>query len=560
MAGGKETPRQKMIGMMYLVLTALLALNVSKSILDAFITINDGIETTTTAFNDKLGNQYLGFAASYNENKEKYGKAYELSQTLRQQADELFNHINLIKAKTIAETEKKPMEEIIGKDQFGRDTILNLKYVNGKDNYDVNTNIMIGGKPEDPKDTDHADGNNYRALVLKDKLTAYGENLKAMVAGNPGLEATIDSLFTYPELIKDASGTNVTWVSLNFDHVPLAATTTLLSKLQADVRNAESDVLGHLFQDVDAASYKFTELVPIVLPQKTYILQNDSFRADVFLAAYDNTNLPSIKLAPAGATVDTIAQELTDAEATEVILGSDGRGKIRIPANSVGFKHWEGVIKFRKPTGGGFDYYNYSFDYEVAVPSLVVSPTAMNVLYRGIDNPVAISVPGIPQEALRATISTGSLIPQSDGTYIARVKSGSEAVVSVSAEVDGTSRAMGTFKFRLKSVPDPVAKFAGKYATDNVIKKSELTAALGVRAELKDFVFDLDYPIKSFDMVVIMGSNVKTTSSNGNRLTSEQKDLLKQVRKNQTVVIENIKAQAPDGTVRKLGSINLRVL
>lgn len=559
MAGGKETPRQKMIGMMYLVLTALLALNVSKSILDAFTTINDGLETTTTAFNDKLGVQYDKFLNSYNENKVKYGDAYTKSETLRSQADELVHHIDLIKAKTIADTDKKPIEEVMGKDQFGRDTILNLKYLQSKDNYDVNTNIMIGPNSEKPREDDHKDGNNYRAVVLKQMLTDYGTNLKTMVAENPSLVATIDSLFSYPAFLRDASGTKVTWVDLNFNHVPLAATTTLLSKLQADVRNAESDVLGHLFADVDAASYKFTTLKGIVLAPKTYILQNDTFRADVFLAAYDETNLPSITLAPLGTTVDSTAQELTDPNATELEMGSDGLGKLRLPAKTVGFQHWEGVIKMKKPKGG-FEYKNFYVDYEVAVPSLVVSPTAMNVLYRGIDNPVAISVPGIPQESLRATISTGTLSKKSDGTYIAKVKSGKEAVVSVSAEVDGKSKSMGTFLFRLKSVPDPVAKFAGKTAIDGTIKKSALKAALGVRADLKDFVFDLNYPIKSFDLTVISGSNVKTLKSNNNKLTQDMKDLLKQTRKNATVVIEKIKANAPDGTVRPLGSISLRVL
>ena len=99
MAGGKETPRQKMIGMMYLVLTALLALNVSKEILDAFITINGGLETTKATFEGKLGSQYAGFAASYNENPEKYGEAYQKAQSLQQQANDLVAHINLIKAK-----------------------------------------------------------------------------------------------------------------------------------------------------------------------------------------------------------------------------------------------------------------------------------------------------------------------------------------------------------------------------------------------------------------------------------------------------------------------------
>jgi hypothetical protein len=111
----------------------------------------------------------------------------------------------------------------------------------------------------------------------------------------------------------------------------------------------------------------------------------------------------------------------------------------------------------------------------------------------------------------------------------------------------------------LKSVPDPVAKFAGKTPADGVVRKAELTAALGVIADLEDFVFDLKYPIKSFDITVIKGSNVKTLESSSNRLTGDQKELLSSVRRNDIVIVENIRAQAPDGTVRKLGSINLRV-
>jgi gliding motility-associated protein GldM len=560
MAGGKETPRQKMIGMMYLVLTALLALNVSKEILDAFITINNGLETTMVTFDGKLAGQYGAFAASYNENKEKYGEAWGKAQELRTQANEMISHIDLIKAKTIADTEGLPMEEVIGKNAIGQDTVLGLQYVSSKDNYDVNTNLMIGAEPDAPRDNAHEDGNNYRAVVLKQKLEQYGENLKAMVAGNPTLVASLDSLFNYPEKVKDASGTVTNWESLNFFHVPLAATTTLLSKLQADVRNAESDVLGHLFADVEAASYKFTQLAPVVIPEKTYILEGDSFRAKVFLAAYDNTNLPAIDLGPEGLKLDSGEFALPEGQASAVEVGADGFGRLAIPARGIGDKHWEGIIKFRNPATKAEEPYKFVVDYEVAKPSLVVSPTKMNVLYRGIDNPVEISVPGIPQDALTANISNGTLSKQPDGSYIARVKTGAEAIVSVSAEVQGERKSMGQFKFRLKSVPDPVANFAGKTSVDNTIAKSELTAALGVFAELKDFVFDLNYPIRSFDVTVVMGGDVKTLSSTSNRLTADQKELLRETRRNQVVIIENIKATAPDGTIRKLGSINLRVI
>lgn len=560
MAGGKETPRQKMIGMMYLVLTALLALNVSKEILDAFVTINNGLETTMITFDEKLQSQYAAFQASYNENPEKYGPAWEKAQDLQGQANQLVAHIDQIKAKTIAETEGLPMEEVIGKNEFGVDTVLSLVYVSSKDNYDVNTNIMIGAEPDKPKTNDHQDGNNYRAAILKEKLEEYGQNLKTMAAGNPALIASIDSLFSYPEKVKDASGTTTNWEALNFYHVPLAATTTLLSKLQADVRNAESDVLGYLFADVEAASYKFTQLAPVVIPEKTYILEGDSFKAKVFLAAYDNTNLPQIDLGPEGYELDSTQMSFPEGQTSTVPVGADGFGNLAIPARGIGDKYWEGIIKFRNPATKKEEPYPFVVKYEVAKPNLVVSPTKMNVLYRGIDNPVEISVPGIPQDALTARISTGSLSKQPDGSYIARVKTGSEAIVSVSADIQGESKNMGQFKFRLKSVPDPVAKFAGKTSVDNTVKKSELTAALGVIAELKDFVFDLNYPIRSFDITVVMGGDVKTLSSNSNRLTPQQKELLREVRRNQVVIVENIKATAPDGTIRKLGSINLRVL
>ncbi|MEM9051863.1 MAG: hypothetical protein AAGC47_07410 [Bacteroidota bacterium] len=409
MAGGKETPRQKMIGMMYLVLTALLALNVSKEILDAFITINNGLETTLVTFDGKLDGQYANFAASYNENKQKYGAAYNQAQELRKQADDLYNHINQIKAKTIAQTEQLPIEEVIGRDEvLGQDTVLGLNYISSKDNYDVNTNIMIGAEPDKPLESDHEDGNNYRAAVLKQKLVKYGEDLKVMVAGNPSLVASIDSMFTYPEVLRDASGTKTNWEALNFFHVPIAATTTLLSKLQADVRNAESDVLGYLFADVEAASYKFTQLAPVVIPEKTYILEGDSFKANVFLAAYDNTNLPIIELGPEGFELDSVNPVLPEG-ATSINVGADGFGKVAIAGRGIGEKSWEGIIKFKDPATKELKPYPFKFNYDVAKPSLVVSPTKMNVLYRGIENPIEISVPGIKQEALTATISTGSL-------------------------------------------------------------------------------------------------------------------------------------------------------
>ena len=184
MAGGKETPRQKMIGMMYLVLTALLALNVSKEILDAFITINKGLEKTKTTFDIKNNQQYSALQNAYKEKKEKYAKAWAAAQVVQKASKDIVLLIDKIKAKTIGESEGLDYTKLIGKNQFGVDTVWALSHVAGKDNYTVNTEIMVGSEPAMPKDVVDSDGINYTAANLKKRLVAYRDQLKGFTKDN----------------------------------------------------------------------------------------------------------------------------------------------------------------------------------------------------------------------------------------------------------------------------------------------------------------------------------------------------------------------------------------
>jgi gliding motility-associated protein GldM len=557
MAGGKETPRQKMIGMMYLVLTALLALNVSKEILDAFITINKGLEKTKTTFDIKNKQQYSALQNAYNEKKEKYAKAWDQAQKVQKASQNLVSLIDKIKAKTIGDTEGLDYTKLIGKNQYGVDTVWSLARVSNKDNYDKNTEIMVGGEPGTPKEAADADGTNYTANNLKKQLVSFRDQLKGFTKENKTLTASIDSLFSFPDVLIDAAGTETNWEALNFYHVPLAATTTILSKIQTDIISSESDVISFLFADVEAATFKFTQLNALVIPSKTYVLEGDSYTADVFLSASDNTNLPTIQLAGQGAKLDKKNPVLNGGTAIP-IDPIDGMGKIKLPANGIGLKHWEGVIKFKGPQGEV--PYHYSFEYEVAKPALVVSPTKMNVFYRGLDNPVSISVPGISLDSITPSISNGSISKAGDGSYIVKVTSGAEANISVSAKINGKQKPMGTLPFRIKSVPDPTPMFGGKGPSDSKISKADLTASQGVRADLKDFVFDLTYPVTSFDMTAIIGGESKTLNSSSNKVTPDMVTLAGKLRSGQRIIIENIKARAPDGTLRTLGNISLKVI
>ena len=176
MAGGKLPPRQKMIGMMYLVLTALLAMNVSKDILNAFVTVNDGLVNTKHNFSDKNSDQYGRFEASYNENKTKFGKTWQEAQSVRKMSDEIVSYVDDMKVRIIAGIEPEAtIENAIGKNEVGEDTVLNLKYVKVKDNYLFSTQMLVGSEPSSPKEGE------YSALELKSKLIGYKNNLEKLI-------------------------------------------------------------------------------------------------------------------------------------------------------------------------------------------------------------------------------------------------------------------------------------------------------------------------------------------------------------------------------------------
>ena len=538
-----------MINMMYLVLTALLALNVSKEILDAFVTVNEGLENTKTTFKNKMDQQYSDFAGAYNENKQKVGPYYQSAQAIQGEATAILDHIDKIKTILIAKTESRPENEI-----FANDTILSMRYVTAKDDNNWTTSILVGPEASTP-----ITGENS-ATELKEMMLTYKGTMNGVISkhgGNQTLDASLERTFNFDDR-KDASGTKNNWESINFYHVPLAAAVTILSKIQTDIRNTESDVVKWLYGQVDASSLKFTDIMPAIIPVTSYVTQGDSFKADVFLAAYDATNPPKVRLALDGSSIDTLTGKI-EGDYIDVVIGPDGMGKLAIPASAVG-QMSKGISIEYKPMGQDpMTFYTYA-NYEVAKPSLVVSPTKMNVFYKGVDNPVDVSVPGFSGDKIRPSISNGSITKASGGGYTVRVSKGTTANISVQAEMpDGSSKRLGPAEFRVKSVPNPTPYFAGKSLGDDKVKKAELTAAQGVIAKMEDFEFDLKFTVTKFKLTMIIGGTPIEKISKGNRITSDMKEMLKKAKRGQKVYIENIKAKGPDGTIRNLGSLSFKV-
>src|SRR5574344_165081 len=269
-----ETPRQKMINMMYLVLTAMLALNVSKEVLNAFKVVDLSLMKTYNSFDKKNASLVSDFDFAYQQNQGKVGKWRDLAKEVQKKTDDLVNYI--VETKEILAQKSgsyvKPADEEIGdEDAF----IVGVK----------GDTIMIKSK-EDLNSSPEVMLRLGRGKELQDKINQYKADIAVLVDNNPlivnSLAQTLD--------VDDIGGSNKkSWPVLNFDASPVIASLTLLSKLQIDVCNAESVVLRQLYNEIDASSFKFTGLKATVIPDASYVFQGQPYRARIFIAAEDTT-------------------------------------------------------------------------------------------------------------------------------------------------------------------------------------------------------------------------------------------------------------------------------
>jgi gliding motility-associated protein GldM len=527
MAHGKETPRQKMIGMMYLVLTALLALNVARSVLDAFTLVDEGLTQTTENFSKKNGSLYGEMESAYQLNPTKVAEWKSKADEVRKRSTDLYEFIQQCKRDIVTKSEGSDTEAI-------RDGEVHLQYVEAKDNTDIPAEIMILDKKGEELKKQIEDYRGYLVGLIDDK-EKYGS-----------FETSIkNSLNTEdPEPSEHSKGENLTWESEHFEHLPLASVITILSKMQSDVRNSEAEILSYLLSQIDAGSFKFNKIEAVVLANSDYVFRGQEYQAKVFLAAYDSTKFPIVKL-----------------NSGEELPIEEGKGIYTPPTSTIGNRKWGCTIILEGDDGTKIER-EFEAQYQVAEASAVVSPTKMNVFYRGVENPVAISVSGVPKENIQAQITKGRIRRASHGDWEVMPAAGPEGeVVSVKvyANVDGNNRFMGSMDFRVKDVPPPIAEIGGR--SQGGISLTDLTRAKGVDAELKNFDFDLDFTVTEFTVsAVLSGGFTKSERSNNNRFTQAQLEIITQLSPGKTLTVTDIRAIGPDGKSRILNSIVLKII
>lgn len=516
----RMSPRQKMINLMYIVLTAMLALNVSSDVLDGFTQVEDGLARTNT--NVAMRNQavFASLEAASEANPEKAGRWHARALELRERAAEVYSTIDSLKFAIVrkADGSDGDPEKIDNRENLEASSVVMLNPITRR-----------GEKLRQTIDV-------YRNLVvasLTDSVKRAG--IEAVLSTEPRREAGVDALRS--------------WEVVKFENQPVVAAVALLTKLQSDVLYAEGEALSSLLNSVDAGDTRVNSLSAFVIPESRFVMRGSPYEADIVLAAVDSTARPAVwvngKQLPAGTS------------------------HYELPTASSGTFDYSGYLEVPSPDGS-VSRHQFSSSYTVIDPTATVSATMMNVLYAGIDNPLDIAVPGVAPSSVSATMTGGALTRTASG-WIARPAPGVEkAEITVSIEPSGHSprRPVATTQFKVRRLPDPAAFIvlsgadgaSERYRGERPIPKASLLSSKGLGAAIDDGVLDIDFKVTGFETVFFdsMG-NAMPERSDGASFSRRQLESFRRLSRGKRFYISKIKAVGPDGVERTLNPVEVIV-
>ena len=501
------SPRQKMINLMYIVLTAMLALNVSSDVLDGFTQVHDGLNRSNSNVgqrNDVIYRQLEEFART---NPDKGLSWYDKASEVRKTTSGLYAYVDSVKLAIV-------------------------RAADGKD-----------GDPENIKSRDDLEAASVTMLSpatlrgekLRHRIDDYRSYITQLLPDSLKRANISAALSTDPILLKGTL-TPQTWEEAQFDQKPVVAAVTLLTKLQNDILYAEGEALATLYSQIDAGDVRVNELNAFVIPQSRIVMRGGKYQANIVLAAVDTTQRPEI-----------------------FINGSklaNSNGIYELGANSTGTFDYKGYLEVQHGDGSTTRH-DFSSAYTVIEPMATVSATMMNVLYAGIDNPVSISVPGVPMSAISASMTNGTLTRSGDHWVARPATVGKEAVLSVTANIDGRSTTVANSTFRVRKLPDPTAYIAFTDQKGNVdhykggrpFAKTLLMQAPGLEAAIDDGLLDTKFKVVGFETVFFdsMGNAIPEVSDGAN-FSQRQKQSFQRLSRGKRFYISRIRAIGPDIT------------
>ena len=517
-----KEPRQLMINLMYLVLTALLALNVSAEIFNAFRVVDKGLKKSNVALdesNNKIPAEVDKLAKKDEAQLRKYA---DRAVPAREVSKEFTDFVQ-----TIIDT---MVNETGGYVTDSRTGITSLK---GEKNKDVTTRLLVGKDPA---------ANNGKGAELEKKITEARDKFIQLIdeTDRPEfmnkLSMSIDSAWT--------ATNKKNWANFNFNHMPLGATLPILNKLQNDAKSTEAAVLNYLMGKVGGEDIKFDKYQVVSAPKKGYIISGEKYEADLYLSASSSNVGTNMTASVNGANVPVI----------------DGVAKYSVTPSGVGQKKYTVRFSVINPVTGQTTTSESEFEYEVGERSVTVSAAKMNVLYKGVENPIEVSAAGISSNQINVSFDgPGTINRNSDGTYgltlANSAKPGTQGTIIVSAAGNAPTRKA----FRIKGIPDPIPRIGG--IKENKVGNGEFKAQLGIAAILENFDFDAKCDIAGYTVTrVAKGEDLSEATNPGSRFAAEAARIISLAKPGNLYLFSNIRCKCPGDEVnRRLGDITISI-
>lgn len=528
-----KEPRQLMINIMYLVLTAMLALNVSAEIFNAFkivdkglIKSNKAIEESNKALPELIrdGAKKKKALAQY---AERIDPAHELTVTMKQEIEDIIEY--LIDASGNQDGVYND-EDYVFKD--GKKTTT----LRGKKNKDVTSRLLVkDGKGEELKQKLLDFRSQILELVDEDDRATFAKEIPAIV----------DDATWKEKAATKSKNTQFDWATFNFKQMPVQAVLPIFRKFQNDVISTESTFLSYLANKVGTSTDVVLDKFTVVSsPDKTYVINGETFKTEVFMSASASAESNT------GVSIKVNGRPLT--------LNADGVAEFTAKANGVGKKNYNVEASILNPVTGETQTFKRTYEYEVGERSAAISASKMNVFYIGVDNPVEVSVAGVPSSQVKVSMGGsggGNISKNSDGTYNVKVskptKNGEYAKIQLKAPGFDASK-----DFRVKRIPDPIPMLSNNRG--GKMGSGTFKAQKGVIPVLQGFDFDAKCNISGFQLVrVPRRDDAEVAVNPGGTFNGDSKRILGKAVPGDRFFFENIKCKCPgDIASRDLGTMS----
>ncbi len=507
-----------MINLMYIVLTAMLALNVSSDVLDGFTQVHEGLSRS----NDNVGRR----------NETIYRQLEAFSQTNPEKGApwlQKATQVRLATADMIAAVDSLKLEIVRKADGDDADP----DNIQSRDDLEAAAVVMLSPS-------------TLRGEKLRHRIDSYRDYIGGFIPDTVK-RANIAEMLSTASVTRKGTLAPQTWEESKFDQQPVVAAVTLLTKLQNDILYAEGEALSSIYSQVDAGDVRVNELNAYVMPQSRMVMRGGKYSANIVLAAVDTTARPVVYIGGKP-------------------LGND-HGLYELSPSATGTFTYNGYLEVTHGDGTSTRH-PFESSYTVIEPMATVSASMMNVLYAGIDNPVGISVPGVAMSDISATMTNGTLTRSGDHWIARPAGVGKEAVVTVTANMDGRPVQVAQTTFRVRRLPDPTAFIAFTDANGNTdhyrggkpFGKTLLLKSPGLEAAIDDGLLDTPFKVLSFETVFFdsMGNAIPEVSDGAN-FSQRQRQSFQRLQRGKRFYISRIKAIGPDGITRELSPMEVIV-